>query len=153
MKEIVVILDNIRSVLNVGAIFRTSDGAGVSKIYLTGITPHPGHKKLIKTALGAEDYIKWEYAKDAPQILTELKKEGFTIFAVEQTSTSNEYFKVSYPQKIALIFGHEITGVSSQSLLQSDKHIVIPMLGRKNSLNVATCAGIILYYIRSEELK
>jgi len=152
MKEIIIILDNIRSALNVGAIFRTCDGAAVKKIYLIGITPQPGHQKLIKTALGAEKYIEWEYCKNIDEIIDRLVKENYRIYSVEQTSTSIIYSEVSYPQKTVLIFGHEITGVSATALEKSKAHIQIPMLGKKNSLNVSTCVGIIIYYIRTQDL-
>ena len=153
MKNIVLILDNIRSVLNVGAIFRTADGAGISKIYLLGITPDPNHKKLQKTALGAENTVKWEYVKDITSLINELKKEGFELIVVEQTPKAENFYNISYPDKLALVFGNEITGVSTELISKSDKDVIIPMLGKKNSLNVATCAGILMYYIRGIELK
>jgi len=153
MKEMVLILDNIRSVLNVGAIFRTADGSAVSKIYILGITPDPNHKKLQKTALGAENTVEWEFVKNPEELITKLKKEGFEIIVVEQSSKAENFYDIEYPEKIALIFGNEITGVSSEIISKSDKDIIIPMLGKKNSLNVATCVGILMYYIRAIELK
>ena len=153
MKEMVLILDNIRSVLNVGAIFRTADGSAVWKIYILGITPDPNHKKLQKTALGAENTVEWEFVKNPEELITKLKKEGFEIIVVEQSSKAENFYDIEYPEKIALIFGNEITGVSSEIISKSDKDIIIPMLGKKNSLNVATCVGILMYYIRAIELK
>lgn len=147
MKDLIVILDDIRSALNVGAIMRTCDGAGVKKLYLTGITPYPPHKKLLKTALGAEHYIDWEYRKDINDVIHELKDNGYVIYAIEQTENSKEFHKIDYPEKLAIIFGHEITGVSTRALQKSDEKIELPMKGEKNSLNVATTAGIMIYHI------
>ncbi len=148
MKEIILILDNIRSVLNVGAIFRTADGAGVKKIFICGISPLPNHKKLKKTALGAEDNVQWEYFKHTEEAIKKAKEEGFEIHSVELTEKAEQYYKVNYSDKVALVFGHEITGVSPAALEQSNKHIILPMLGKKNSLNVATCVGILVYHIQ-----
>jgi len=147
MKEIVVILDNVRSVLNVGAILRTCDGAGVKKLYLAGITPEVTHKKIAKTALGAEAYVKSEHVKSAIEVVEELKKEGFEIISVEQTSKSEDYSKVEYSDKVCLIFGNEISGVSSELLDLSNKVVELPMFGKKNSLNVATTVGIVVYHV------
>lgn len=147
MKNLVVILDDIRSALNVGAIMRTCDGAGVKKLYLTGITPYPPHKKLLKTALGAEKYIDWEYSKNVGDVICSLKEGGYEIFAIEQTERSKEFHKIMYPEKLAIILGHELTGVSAKALELADKHIELPMKGKKRSLNVATTAGIMIYHI------
>lgn len=147
-KEIVVILDNIRSALNVGAIFRTADGVGVKKIYLCGISPYPGHNKLHKTALDAENYVEWKYFKNTEDAINSAKEDGYTIYAIEQSDRSKEYHRVNYSDKSCVIFGHEITGVSPNIIQKSDVAVELPMLGKKNSLNVATTAGIILYHIR-----
>lgn len=147
-KEIIIILDNIRSALNVGAIFRTADGVGVKKIYLCGIAPYPGHNKLHKTALDAENFVEWKYFKNTEDAIKQAREEGFTIYSIEQSTDSKEYHKVKYAEKTCVIFGHEITGVSPSIMQQSDMTIELPMLGKKNSLNVATTAGIILYHIR-----
>jgi 23S rRNA (guanosine2251-2'-O)-methyltransferase len=143
--ETVVILDNVRSAFNVGSIFRTCDGAGVKKLYLCGITPTKEHKKIKKTALGAEEYLDSEHIKDAAELITALKKDGFTIVSVEQTSDSIDYKEFTYPPKVAFIFGNEITGVDKNLITNSDRIIDIEMRGKKNSLNVATTVGIILY--------
>jgi len=147
MKNLTVILDNIRSAHNVGAIFRTCDGAGVNMLYLCGITPYPPHKKILKTALGAEEYIKWKHENSTKNVIHELQGQGYKIISVEQTSKAKHYNNFSYPQKVALVFGNEITGISSEVLALSDHHIELPMIGRKNSLNVSTTVGIIVYHI------
>lgn len=145
MKEIVVILEDVRSTFNVGSVLRTSDGAGVSKVYMCGITPDGKHPKVVKTALGAENFIQWEHVKDTGELLIKLKAEGFQIVSVEQSEKSEDYRKINYGEKIAFVFGNEITGVSESALSASDHIAEIPMLGKKNSLNVSTTTGIILY--------
>ncbi len=164
MKEIFVILHNIRSLHNVGSIFRTADAAGVKKIYLTGYTPAPTDRfgkirpEITKTALGAEKTVEWEKSKDIGKLITNLKQKTRTdlvagqrqgrsllIVAVEQTPNSIDYkkFKPKYP--LALIFGNEVRGISPQILKKCDKIIEIPMAGEKESLNVSVAAGIILF--------
>lgn len=145
MGERVVILDNIRSTFNVGSVFRTSDGAGISKIYLVGITPTPDHNKIKKTALGAENYVAWEHVASIENLVEKLKNEGFRIYAVEQSKNSIDYREVQLTDKSAFIFGNEISGVSPQTLNLVDDVLEIPMKGKKNSLNVSTTVGIILY--------
>ncbi len=147
-REIIVILDNIRSALNVGAILRTCDGLGVSEIYICGISPTPEHPKVIKTALGAQDHISWKYEKSTLNAIKNLQELDYELYAVEQTKSSKDFSKITYPDKVALIFGHEITGVSAEVLNNVDKHIEIPMFGIKNSFNVATTVGIIISFIR-----
>ncbi|MEP7103461.1 MAG: RNA methyltransferase [Candidatus Dojkabacteria bacterium] len=144
-KHIIVILDNIRSTFNVGSILRTSDGAGVTKLYLCGITPTPDHPKIKKTALGAEDYVKWEHHKNILEVINKLRKEGYTIVCVEQSEKAVDYKEYEYPKKVAFVFGNEISGVSEYIMEDSDAIIDIEMHGKKNSLNVATTVGIILY--------
>src|SRR5690349_1214173 len=109
-KHTVVVLDNIRSTFNVGSILRTSDGAGVEKLYLCGITPTPDHPKIKKTALGAEDYVKWEHHKNILEVINKLREEGFTIVSVEQSKKAVNYKKYNYPEKVAFVFGNEISG-------------------------------------------
>lgn len=145
MGERVVILDNIRSTFNVGSVFRTSDGAGISKIYLVGITPTPDHNKIKKTALGAENYVTWEHVASIENLVEKLKDEGFRIYAVEQSKNSIDYREVQLTDRSAFIFGNEISGVSPQTLNLVDDVLEIPMKGKKNSLNVSTTVGIILY--------
>lgn len=147
MREVVVVLDNVRSAHNVGAIFRTCDGAGVKKIYLCGITPFPPHPKIVKTAIGAENFVEWEHFKNTSTAIERLKHEDYKIVCVEQTENAVDYFEASYPQKIALVFGHELTGVSLEAINSSNAHIMLRMRGKKKSLNVSTTVGIITFHI------
>jgi len=144
-QEIYLILHNIRSAYNVGSIFRTADAAGVKKIYLCGYTPTPDNRKVVKTSLGAEKYVPWEYHKQTWQLLKKLKIKKIHIIALEQTKKSVDYrqFKPKFP--IALMTGNEVRGLSKKILTYTDKIIAIPMYGRKESLNVAVAAGIALY--------
>lgn len=154
----IVVLDNIRSLFNVGSIFRTADAAGAGKIYLCGITPTPTDRfgrirpQLAKVALGAEKTVEWEYAKSAGKLIDKLKKGGFKIFAVEQDKKSIPYFKLKLKrkdlEKTVLIFGNEVDGVSKSILKKSNKILEIPMAGNKESLNVSVTAGIILFGIK-----
>ena len=146
-KEIIVVLDNIRSRENVGSIFRTADAAGVSKIYLCGITPTPPHEKISKTALGAEVYVPWEYCRETWRLLAKLKKEGINIIALEQTRESVDIFKFKSRFPLALVVGNEVNGLSPKILKYCDKKISIPMYGKKESLNVAVAVGIAVYSI------
>ena len=149
----VLILHNIRSVYNVGAIFRTADAAGVSKIYLSGYTPTPldrfGRKRkdLQKAALGAEETVAWEQVKDLSKLMKALKADKFELVALEQSAKSVDYRKYKARGKVALIVGNEVRGVSKQLLAKADTIIEIPMRGAKESLNVAVSTGIALYKI------
>lgn len=155
MQEIVAILYNIRSLHNVGSVFRTSDGAGVKKIYLCGYTPAPADRlggvpgDLAKTALGAEKYIAWEKDQSLTKIISKLRKQGYKIWAVEQDKNSINYARVKPGKnaKIALLLGPEVEGLGKKLLGQCDKILEIPMLGRKESLNVSVAYGIIAYHL------
>ena len=152
-KEFYVICDNIRSLENIGSIFRTSDALGVSKIYLCGISGKvPAwetglHKKIAKTALGAEKTVLFEYCKDTGRLIDKLKKENVQIVALEQDkkAISYEKFKPKFP--LALIVGNEVKGVSKKVLKKADKIIFLPMRGKKESLNVSVAFGIAGYHI------
>lgn len=150
--KIYVILHNIRSAHNVGSVFRTSDGAGVSKIFLTGYTPSPidrfgrEQKEILKTSLGATNTVPYEIVEDIHELISRLKREHITLVAVEQTEHAIEYKTFSPQGDVAFIFGNEVTGVETEVLEQSDVHIQIPMNGAKESLNVSVCVGIILFY-------
>ena len=154
----VVVLDNIRSLFNVGSIFRTADAVGVEKIYLCGITPTPEDRfgrirpQLAKVALGAEKTVAWEYNKSTANVLRDLKKQKYRIFAVEQDKRAVPYFKIqSYevkPRRIAFIFGNEVEGISKNILKKADKILEIPMAGMKESLNVSVSAGIVMFGIK-----
>ena len=146
-KEIYVVLNNIRSRENVGSIFRTADAAGVSKLYLCGITPTPPHEKISKTALGAETYVPWESHKQTWRLLVKLKKEGRNVVALEQTKESEDIFKFKPKFPLVLVLGNEVQGLSPQILKYCDKKISIPMHGKKESLNVAVAAGVALYQL------
>ena len=144
----VVILENIRSLHNVGAIFRTADGAGWDKVYLTGYTGCPPDRRIEKVSLGAEEFIEWEHAESVVELCKNLKKEGVHVVALEQTDRSTDLFKtVIQEQDIALVLGNEVEGVTPELLELCDQHVEIPMHGQKSSLNVSVAAGIALYNI------
>ncbi len=149
-KEVVLVLDNIRSRFNVGSIFRTADGAGVSKIYLCGITPVPPHPKISKVALGAENYLCWEKRAFTWRLLEELKKNNYYLIALEQGAGAKNIFSFQPPfpvSKVALVVGSETRGLSEAILKRTDIQLEIPMRGRKKSLNVAVALGIAVYYL------
>lgn len=152
-KENILILDNIRSAENVGAIFRTADASGIDKIYLIGVTPAPldrfGRKRkdIAKSALGAEDYIKWELKKSLPSLMRSLSREGFQIIAIEQDKKSIDYKKVKLKEKNAFIVGAEVAGISKDILEKCDVIAEIPMKGKKESLNVSVSLGVALFRI------
>ncbi|MGB9763536.1 MAG: TrmH family RNA methyltransferase [Minisyncoccia bacterium] len=148
--EIVVILDNLRSTFNVGAIFRTSDALNVKKIYLCGITPTPKNPKIQKTALGAEKTVSWEKVKQYSRLFKKLKKDGFYLIAIEQDKKSKNILTLKKLQKrkIALILGSEVKGLSRKILNQVDLILEIPMWGTKESLNIAVAFGISGYLIK-----
>lgn len=144
-----VVLNSIRSSYNVGSIFRTSDGAMIEKLYLCGYTPHPPKKEVLKTALGAQDSVSWEYVKDPKEVITSLKEKGVKICALELTDSSIPYYNVSkndFP--LCLLIGNEISGVSQDLLDLCDFSIEIPQYGIKQSLNVAVAYGIAIFELR-----
>lgn len=142
---IYVILDNVRSLHNVGAIFRTSDAVLVEKIYLCGITGCPPRNEIAKTALGAEEVVPWEYREEALEAIRELQERGVKIVAVELAEGSVLYDSAEYDFPVCFIFGHEVHGIADEVMEYVDMSVYLPMLGRANSLNVATCYGIIVY--------
>lgn len=144
-KDIYVLLNNIRSLHNVGSIFRTSDGAGVKKIFLCGQTGYPPREEITKTAIGAEEVVPWEYWIDAKECMAMLNKKSVQLVALEQTKKSIDYrkFKPKYP--ICLVVGHEIDGVEKGILNLCDTAIQIPMYGKKQSLNVSVAFGVAVY--------
>ncbi len=145
-----VVLDNIRSVYNVGAFFRTSDAILAEKMYLCGITGHPPRKDIDKVALGATEVVPWEYIPSTREILIKLKEKGVTICAIELTRESVHYKKAKYPFPMALVLGNEVEGISEEVMDIVDMAVDIPMLGRANSLNVATAYGIVGYEILNQ---
>lgn len=150
-KDIRILLHNIRSVYNVGAIFRTADALGVSKIYLSGYSPAPVdrfnnvRKNFVKCSLGAEKSVSWEYWDTPGKILKSLKDEDFEIICVEQAKNSLDYKKVKPKGKCLVVFGTEISGISRSILEKSDIIAEIPMRGKKESLNISVSAGIALF--------
>ena len=143
-----VILNNVRSLYNVGSIFRTADGVGLEKIWLTGITGYPSQSQISKTALGAEDSVVWEHRQDVLSVISELKRKGYQIVLLEQMDQSIPYERFRPQDPVALILGNEIEGVSNQVLSRCDEAIEIEMSGIKNSLNVAVAFGIVAYHFR-----
>lgn len=145
------ILDNVRSSHNVGAIFRTCDGAGVVKIHLTGYTPAPIDRfgrpvgEIVKTSLGASSMVPWEKVEDINEVIRRLQSAGVTVIAVEQAANSISLFDFKIPEKVAYIMGNEITGVIGETLELCDGIIEIPMNGQKESLNVSVSTGIVLF--------
>jgi tRNA G18 (ribose-2'-O)-methylase SpoU len=149
--EIHIVLDNIRSAFNVGSIFRSADGAGsVKKIYLCGITANIDNPKLEKTALGSLNLIDSEHYENTLDAIEELKSKNIPIYGVELTEDAENFQKIEYPSKLAIVFGHEKRGVQKEILDLCDKKIMIPMRGHKESLTVANCASIVLYEITRE---
>ncbi len=149
--KIHIVLDNIRSVFNVGSIFRSADGAGsVEKIYLCGMTTPIDNPKLEKTALGATEMVESEHYDTTQDALDELRSKNIPIYSVELTDDAENFQKIKYPEELALVFGHEKNGVDEKILQESDKKIFVPMRGKKESLNVANCASIVLYEITRE---
>lgn len=150
-KAICVILDNIRSTHNVGSIFRTADAAGVKKIYLVGYTPAPLDRfgrevtSLTKASLGAEKSVEWEQVANMGELIKRLKKENFQIIAIEQDDKAVDYKSVKLQDKVAIVLGNEVEGVSKDVLNQCDIIAEIPMKGEKESLNVSVSAGIALF--------
>ena len=144
---VVVVLDNIRSMHNVGSIFRSADGFLVSGIFLCGFTPRPPHRDIHKTALGATETVDWKYFSTTAEAIITLKQEGYRVVAVEQVEggTSLENFVFSQKEKLALILGNEVEGVSDKALSLCDEGIEIPQAGMKHSLNVSIAAGIVLW--------
>lgn len=144
---IVLVLHNIRSLYNVGAIFRAADGASIEKIILIGTTPTPPRHEIAKTALGGEKYIAWEYFKSINQVILDYKKLGYCICALEQDNKSVNPLVCSNKFPLLLIVGNEVTGIEKEVLNSCDQILELPMLGSVKSLNVATSTGIALYQL------
>lgn len=150
---LVVVLDNVRSMHNVGSVFRTSDAFRIEAICLCGYTPQPPHRDIQKTALGATETVNWVHYASTMEAITDLKTNGYKIFAVEQAegSISLEKFE-SGEEKIAVVFGNEVEGVDTAVLAQADGCIEIPQLGMKHSLNISVAAGILLWKLTESKL-
>lgn len=141
----VVLLDNVRSMYNVGAFFRAADGVGLKKLCLCGITAHPPKKAISKTALGAEETVAWEHDWDAVHMVEGLRRDGFQIAAIEISLQAVDLFEWQPRFPVCMMFGHEVDGLRPELLKIADAHVRIPMLGQKKSLNVATAGGVVLY--------
>ncbi len=146
---VVVVLDNVRSLNNIGSVFRTSDAFLVDRIFLCGITATPPHKDIHKTALGATESVDWKYYPETREAIHELRNDGYHVVAVEQTdrSISLDRFRVKRDVGYAFILGHEIRGVSQEVINLSDSSLDIPQFGTKHSLNISVCAGMVIWEV------
>jgi 23S rRNA (guanosine2251-2'-O)-methyltransferase len=144
---IIIVLENIRSAYNVGSVFRTSDAFLIEAIYIIGYSARPPHKEIKKTALGAEETVEWKYFKTTTEAIEELKAKNYKVFAVEQATDSLLLQQVDFKkeEKLAVVFGNEVTGVEQSTIHLCDGCIEIPQLGMKHSLNIATAAGVVLW--------
>jgi tRNA G18 (ribose-2'-O)-methylase SpoU len=144
---LIVVLENIRSAYNVGSVFRTADAFLLEAIYICGYTCKPPHKEIKKTALGAEDSVAWKHFENTSLAILELHELGYKIYAVEQAVGSAMLNELNFPpdEKIAVIFGNEVTGVEQATIQQTEGCIEIPQFGMKHSLNIATAAGVVLW--------
>lgn len=147
----ILILSDIRSAINVGAIFRTADALGIDMVYLVGVTPRPTdnfgriQKDIKKSALGAEDFVKWDYKENLLSLLNKLKKQGYFVVAIEQSKNSIDYRKIKIKEKTAFILGEEVNGIKENILNKCDAIAEIPMHGKKESLNVSVACGVALF--------
>ena len=144
---IIAVLENVRSAYNVGSVFRTADAFLIEAIYITGYTAKPPHKEITKTALGAEETVDWKHFTSATEAIQDLKQDGYKVFAIEQVEGSYELQSVNFEpeEKIAVIFGNEVTGVEQSTIALCDGCIEIPQLVMKHSLNIATAVGVVLW--------
>ncbi len=142
---VAILLDNVRSMYNVGSFFRTADAAAAAKLVLTGITACPPKSGIRKTALGAEDTVPWEHARDPLPVLDALRERNYEIAAIETTPRAVDLFAWAPAFPVCIVFGHEVDGIRPEVAARCDTHIRIPMLGAKHSLNVATAGGVVLF--------
>ena len=146
--DLVVVLDNIRSAMNVGSIFRTSDAMAIKSVFLCGITATPPNREITKTAIGATDSVEWQYFKETRDAILQLKNEDYEVVAIEQTDESIELMKfIPNKKKLAIILGNEVNGVDGQILDLIDGAIEINQYGTKHSLNVSVCGGIVIHHL------
>ena len=146
MKQRIIVLENLRSLHNVGAIFRTADAAGWDKVYLCGYTGCPPDRRIEKVSLGAETWLEWQHYQNPTECINQLKADGFTIIALEQTDKSTDIFSAKFTDdNVALILGNEVEGVTPELLALTDYDVEIPMHGQKTSLNVSVAAGVAMY--------
>jgi len=151
---IIVVLENIRSAYNVGSVFRTSDAFLIEAIYIIGYSAKPPHKEIKKTALGAEDTVTWKYFKTTAEAIDELKSIKYKVYAVEQAENSYKLHAAGFKQneRIAVVFGNEVTGVEQSTIQLCEGCIEIPQFGMKHSLNIATAAGVVLWELVRNKL-
>ena len=142
---VTVLLDNVRSMYNTGAFFRTADAAGIEKLLLTGITAQPPKHAITKTALGAEETVPWEHSWNPVEMIHSLRARDYEIVAIETSAHAVDLFDWKPRFPVCLVFGHETDGIRPELMALCDTHVRIPMLGRKHSLNVATAGGVLLY--------
>ena len=140
-----ILLDNVRSMYNVGAFFRTADGAGIERLFLSGITACPPKKEITKTALGAEERVAWEFCKSPATAVASLRDRGYQIAAIETSVHALDVFDWQPSFPVCVLFGHEVDGLSPDLLSLCDTHVRLPMLGHKHSLNVASAGAIVMY--------
>ena len=152
---VIAVLENIRSAYNVGSVFRTADAFLLEGIYITGYTCIPPHKEIKKTALGAEETVDWKHFANGTEAIRSLKKDGYKVYAIVQVMNSLPLQQIDFKhdEKIAVIFGNEVTGVEQNTILQCDGCIEIPQLGMKHSINIATAAGVVLWEIVRGRIK
>lgn len=144
---IIAVLENVRSAYNVGSVFRTADAFLIEAVYICGYTAYPPHKEIRKTALGADETVSWKHFKNIAEAIQEIRRLGYKVYAVEQAADSYKLQAISYEpdEKIAVVFGNEVTGVEQSTIEQCDGCIEIPQLGMKHSLNISVAAGIVLW--------
>ncbi len=140
-----VLLENVRSLYNVGAFFRTGDAVGLEKLWLAGITGHPPENMISKTALGAEETVAWQHTQDPAAVIRALREAHYEIAAIETSVHAIDLFDWNPRWPVCVLFGHETDGLTQELGAMADTHVRIPMLGRKHSLNVATAGGVVLY--------
>ena len=148
-----ILVENVRSVHNVGSIFRSADGFGAEKIYLTGYTAHPPREDLHKTALGAEDAVPWEYYEDPLDAAAVIQKQGIRLILIEQTKQSKSMYEIDWQFPLCYILGNEVSGVSEELSAMADIHVELPMRGIKQSLNVSVAAGVVGYEFARHYIK
>jgi 23S rRNA (guanosine2251-2'-O)-methyltransferase len=155
-KSLVIVLDNVRSLNNVGSVFRTADAFLIQKIYLCGITGTPPHREIQKTALGATDSVDWEYAEDTLTLIQQLKEEQWTILAVEQADESVllHDFEYNKNQKYVMVFGNEVFGVAEEVVNEAHHCLEIPQFGTKHSLNISVSIGVLVwdYFLKTQRM-
>jgi tRNA G18 (ribose-2'-O)-methylase SpoU len=146
---LVVVLDNVRSMHNVGSFFRTADAFRIASIYLCGFTPQPPHRDIHKTALGSTDTVDWQYFSNTIEAAVQLKEAGYTLLAAEQVTQSIplQEYNWAYPTPVAVVFGNEVDGVAQSVLNLCDAVIEIPQMGTKHSLNISVAGGIVLWHL------